>query len=216
MGHDRHGFDRGLAETIMKRGYVYVFSIADVRACDGHELYKIGLSRDPVVRTRTLCGLPEPIKEIHRIATNKMDWLENEFHQKYRKKRHFREWFRLDAPDLHELTGIHIRDFVPEQTLFGRFVQSIALSPRAPKSPLSATDCAACLRSHGWGVAAYPGFSPKGEAWLVVAELGQNRIAAGGKTEQDAWLHALITWSRNFGGREASAGELQFQQRGVG
>jgi hypothetical protein len=188
----------------MSRGFVYVFGIDKVQAHDGSELYKIGRSHDPVERTKNLTGQPGPVKELHRIATNNMVWLEKDLHRQYHEKRQYREWFTLDPEDLNELIQIKVRDFVAGGTLFGFPIETADLLPRKDRPLCPAAKCADYLLKQGWKARSHPAFTPEHEARLVIVQLNKNRIAAGGRTEDEAWWHAFRSWSLFFLGRKGA------------
>jgi hypothetical protein len=64
--------------------------------------------------------------------------------------------------------------------------------------------------------AVYPAVSPRGPAWLIVAEMHENRIAACGETEAAAWWRAVVIWGRVFKGTKASAEEWLHRESEVG
>jgi hypothetical protein len=201
----------------MNRGFVYVFSIRRVYGPGGHALYKIGKSRDPIIRAMTLGSPPGEVKEVHRIRTTDMDWLERRLHRKYRPKKHYREWFLLDPPDLRDLKELRVCDRDQDPTFFGPSVEPAHLPPRGMVKPLmSSAACEEYLQRRGWSVRAWPPVPPAGEAWLIVAELGQNRIARGGNTEEIAWWHAVWIECRAFRGIRPTQEDLLVHERGAG
>jgi hypothetical protein len=211
-----HPGDR-LRETIMNRGFVYVFSISGVYGPSEHALYKIGKSRDPNSRAMTLGALPGPVKEVHQIWTTDMDWLERKLHRKYRAKKHYGEWFLLDPADLRGLTELRVCDRILDPTFFGLPVEPAHLPPRGIGKPrLSPAACEERLHRRGWNVRACPPRRPPERTWVIVAERGQNRIVRGGKTEEAAWWYAFWVECRAFRETKPTHKDLLIQERGAG
>jgi hypothetical protein len=65
--------------------------------------YKIGKSTKPDDRyARLAIQLPEPVKVVHEIETNDVDFLERHWHRHFHDKRLNGEWFALTDEDVEE------------------------------------------------------------------------------------------------------------------
>jgi hypothetical protein len=83
--------------------YVY---LADA----GNGIYKIGWSRKPTERLRTLSsGGPHSLTLLHQLKTEHATWFESYLKRRFQEKRIQGEWFRLGAADVACVCG-----FTPE------------------------------------------------------------------------------------------------------
>lgn len=126
-------------------GFVYL-----MRRGDG--AVKIGCARRVARRKRDLedgrSGGEPGLTLLHRIATNDMDWLEGELHQRYVLLRVEGEWFALDAAALGELLRVRVRNrevagegasgrsptTFPERVLFWRVVRGMSVEGLAAEA----------------------------------------------------------------------------------
>jgi len=96
----RTEIERRLSYEPAKPGYIYLIEST-------HGYYKIGLSRTPVQRIKTLgVKLPFPIKVQHLILTNHMYKAEKVLHEQYATKRVNGEWFDLTENDIADIKAI--------------------------------------------------------------------------------------------------------------
>jgi hypothetical protein len=66
-----------------------------------HEFYKIGIANDIDARLNSLqCGNPYELELMFAMRYPNAEDIEEMLHERYGKKRVFREWFRLDADDI--------------------------------------------------------------------------------------------------------------------
>jgi len=81
------------------------------------EFYKIGMTRGSVENRlkRLQTGSPNQIKLIHTIKTDDPNDLETYFHNLFKNKRAYGEWFRLDERDVALVCGFQVDTKKPKQ-----------------------------------------------------------------------------------------------------
>lgn len=99
-------------EWVKPKGFVYILD-------GGNGLYKIGMSKTPKIRIRTLgVCLPFDLVTVCLIGSDDYITLEQELHDVFASKRVRGEWFRLNNDDLEWLiedagamgTSIHVSE----------------------------------------------------------------------------------------------------------
>lgn len=93
---------RPIRSNVRYSGYLYV-----LRAVLPDNYYKIGLSKTPVTRIKSLgVNLPFPIEPLHVFPTNDMYGCERYLHNRFTEKRVNGEWFQLEQGDLDYLLAL--------------------------------------------------------------------------------------------------------------
>lgn len=88
-----------------KTGFVYIYG----GISGGEGLYKIGYSKDPVARAKSLVNGPFQCKMIMTLYSDNAMFLKKELHKYWDSKRLNGEWFKLTLNDIQDVAKISFK-----------------------------------------------------------------------------------------------------------
>lgn len=114
-------------------GFIYL-------KANSHYEYKIGLSKDPITRSRKITKGSSPLFNLHVVPTDHMPSLEDRLHKKYDHRKIRYEWYDLSNDMVEEICAMKFQKISTEKRVRMFSCQEIIVAAQSIQANMSMED----------------------------------------------------------------------------